>query len=389
MEPEVYAIIGVYQIVCGISVVFSGWGLESILCREALYWKEKSLNERVKEYATQALLTRLVSGIIVIPTMAAYLAFINKSKYNGEYTLLFVCLAVGAVANFMIDSMRNMVRAEGGYVFVQLMSTLNATILKFFGIVLYFYFGATCYLYFYVLSSLPIFFCFLMKCKNNISLKYLHIKPMFRKVYEARYLWMKGELEYVRSNVDGLLVSLLFPSSIMGTYTIYKSLEEIMKGFIEGFFDVLSQSTVQYKGNFSVLLIQEKKIKMARNACITAILAGISIYGLRMRWWVSLLNLSNYDGIEWFVLCVAVGGILYLCGKYEINAIAFLAETKDSFVMAVINAVIAIASYIMVLAAPNSATIISQRLLNYLSASVIAIIYFTRKREKIYMGINQ
>lgn len=389
MEPEVYSIIGIYQIVCNISMVFTGWGIESILTREAMYWNRQGEHERVKEYTTQAILSKVVSGMVVVPVIIIYLMIMNKVKYNSEYTLLFLCLAVGAVSNYLIDSMRNIVRAEGGYVFVQVMSTLNTTILKFFGIILYFLFGVDCYLYFYVLSALPILLIFIIKCSTNISLRYVQFKPMLMRVWEARYLWLKADLEYVRSNVDSLLVSLLFPTAIMGSYSLYKSLEQMMRNFIEGFFDVLSQHTVQFKGNEDALLKQEKKIKFARNISMLVIMAGILIYVPKMSWWIDIMNLSNYGGIEWFVLCVALGGMLYLMGKYEINAISFLAETKMNFVIAILNSMIAIASYLIIFVSPTVGAVIAQRIINYFMASVIAILFFNRNKKKIYGELNK
>lgn len=389
MEPEVYAIVGIYQIVCNLSMIFTGWGIESTLTREALYWKKKGDTEKVKEYTTQALFSKAVSGIVVIPAMFLYLMAMNAVKYEGKHTTLFMCLLVGAITNLLIDSMRNIVRSEGGYVFVQIMSTLNATILKFFGIILYFSFGASCYLYFYVLSSLPILLCFIIKCRKNISYKYVQMKPMLRKIWNAKYLWLKADLEYIRGNADSLLVSVLFPTSIMGSYSIYKSIDQMMKNFIEGFFDVLSQHTVQYKGDEEALIKQEKKIKFVRNIFILAVILGLVLYCLRMSWWVKIANLSNYEGMELLILCVAIGGLLYLLGKYEINAIAFLAETKMNFIVAIINAVLAIGSYLIIAASPTINAVAAQRIMNYLMASLIAIVFFEKNRKKIYCEINK
>lgn len=384
MNPEVYAIVGIFQNVSGLSLVFTGWGLETVLTREALYWNKKGDIDKVKEYTTQAILSKLISGILVVPLMILYLMFMNIIKYNGQYTGLFFCLAIGAISNVLIDSMRNIVRSDGGYVFVQVMSTLNTTILKSFGIILYFNFGALVYLYFYVLSSLPILIAFVIRCKNNMDFKYIQVYPMFLKIWSARYLWMKADLEYIRANVDGLLVSILFPAEIMGAYSIYKSLEQMMQNFIEGFFDVLSQHTVQYKGDVEALDNQEKKIKIARNICILAILLGIFIYIPRMDWWIRMANLSKYDGMKWLVLCVAIGGIMYLWGKYEINAILFLAESKMTFLISAINAMVAIATYLIILFYSTIEAVIMQRLINYFIASLIAIIVFRKNRNIIY-----
>ncbi len=312
----------------------------------------------------------------------------NAVKYNGEYMFLFFCMAMGAVANLLIDSMRNLVRADGGYVFVQLMGTINATFLKLIGIAIYFRFGVMPYLYFYIFASVPILVCFIIRCKQYFSVKYLQLTPMFRKIWDARYLWLKSDLEYIRANADSLLISLLFPAAIMGTYTVYKSIEQIMKNFIEGFFDVLSQNTVCYKGDRIALENQEHKIKIIRNLVVIVIILGTIIYAANMSWWTRLINLQHYEGIDIFILCVALTSIIYLLGKYEINAIAFLAETKMNFKLALITAVLATMTYLVIAVMPTTTVIVIQRVLVYLFPTVVAVYLFQKNKMNIYGKIN-
>lgn len=389
MEPEVYSVVGVYQVVCAASLCFSGWGLESILCRETLYWNKIGEKKKVIEYTTQALFSRAVSCVIIVPVISIYLCYLNSLKYNDEYTLLFVCLVIGAVSNLFIDSLRNIVRSDGGYIFVQAMGTMNTTVIKMLGLFVYMWWGAMPYLYYYVLSSMPILIFFVLRCRKYIGYEHIKFRQMIKKVWEARYLWLKSDFEYVRSNIDSLLVSMLFPTSVMGGYTIYKSLEQIMRNFVEGFFDVLSQHTVQYKGNINTLSIQERKIKLTRNVSVIAIIIALAIYVPKMEWWVGLIHLNKYDGITWFILCVAIEGILYLMGKYEINAISFLATTRMNFIMSVINSVIAVMAYIMIIISPNVTGVILQQLVGYLVASILAIVAFNKYKDDIYGKLNK
>ena len=389
MDPTVYAIIGIYQVICNMSVTFSGWGIESILCRETLYWQRNGETEKVQEYTTQALYSRVLSCVPIVPVMWIYLAYINMTRYDGKYTLLFLALFIGAVMNLFIDSFRNIVRSDGGYVFVQAMSTVNATVLKMLGLVIYVAWGALPYLYFYVLSSAPILVVFVIRSRKYIAFRFVVFKDMLKKLWEARYLWLKSDFEYVRSNVDSLLVSVLFPASVMGVYTIYKSLEQIMRGFVEGFFDVLSQNTVQYKGNAEELEIQEKKIKFARNLSIAAIMIGIVIYLPQMDFWITVVHLSKYEGVKWFVLAIAIEGIIYLYGKYEINAISFLATTKMTFFMSVVNSVVAILLYTFIIMQPNITGVLLQQMVGYVVASVLAIILFKKNKKNIYGKLNK
>ena len=55
MAPEVYSLVGVFTIVSGVVLVFSNFGVETTMLREALYWKGIGDNEKVIEYTTQAI----------------------------------------------------------------------------------------------------------------------------------------------------------------------------------------------------------------------------------------------------------------------------------------------------------------------------------------------
>ena len=162
----------------------------------------------------------------------------------------------------------------------------------------------------------------------------------------------------------------------------------MMKNFVDGFFDVLSQRTVRYKGNERALKNQEKIIKCARNIGMAVIIAGIIVYGANMSWWIKVLNLSNYTGIKWFVLGVAISGVFYLWGKYEMNAILFLAETKTILLVTVINVIITLASYIIIVISPTIKWIVFQRIFNYWISSLIAIVVVCKKKKTIYSSIN-
>ena len=57
MDPEVYSLVGVYTVISGVTLTFSDLGLETTMMREALYWKSKNNDDKVSEYATQALVS--------------------------------------------------------------------------------------------------------------------------------------------------------------------------------------------------------------------------------------------------------------------------------------------------------------------------------------------
>ncbi len=389
MAPEVYSLVGVYTVIANIYVTFSDLGLETTMMREALYWIEKGDNDKVSEYISQAILARFVGFIVLTPFIVIYVIVLSQSKYDGKHLIILISFIIGAVISALNDGFAIVIRSQGGYVFSQLTRTINSYVLKFGGIALYFEFGATVYLMFYSFSSIPVLIVFIIKLKRFIRFKNIRLKPTLRKIIEAKYLWLRTDLDYFRNNADGLLVSALFPATIMGSYTIFKTLEQMSKTFIEGFFDVLSQNSVKYKGNYSALVLTEQKFKKARNIFIFIILGGTGVFMINPQFFISLIHLNKYENLEYLIICIAIVSIVHLIGKYEINAIAFLGTSKHNFKIGLFNFCASVLSFLVVIVLKNFFGIMIQRVFIYLFNSMVCIYIFVHEKKQMYTNINK
>ena len=383
MAPEVYSLVGVYNIITSIVLTFSDLGIETTMMREALYWVKQGDEERVKEHTTQALLSRFMAFIILLPILGGYLGYLNIAKYNGQYTALLITFLIGGGIGGLNNAMSLIVRSQGGYVFSQFVSTLNNYVIKFVGLGLYFSMGQTVYLFFYGLSSIPLLIVYLIKIRKYISFEYINVKEAFKKIIKARYLWLKTDLDYLKNNADSILVSALFPASIMGSYSIFKTLEQLSKNIIEGFFDVQSQNTVKHKGNEKKLLEYEKKIKKMQSAFIVLIILGMGIFLLDADFWINLVHLNKYEGIKIMIITIGIISILHLIGKYEINALAFFASSKLNFWMGVGIFAATLFSFLWAFMFRNIEGMMLQRITVYAVQSFVAIGLF-KKGKKIY-----
>lgn len=383
MAPEVYSLVGVYNIISTIVLTFSDLGIETTMMREALYWVKQGQQDRVKEHTTQALLSRMMAFVVLLPFLVGYLEYLNIAKYDGQYTALLLTFLIGGEIAGLNNAMSLIVRSQGGYVFSQLVSTLNNYVIKFVGLGLYFSMGEKVYLFFYGLSSIPLLIVYLIKIRKYISFKYINVKDTLKKIFKARYLWLKTDLDYLKNNADSILVSALFPASIMGSYSIFKTLEQLSKNVIEGFFDVQSQNTVKYKGNENKLLECEKKIKKIQGVFILLIMFGIGVFLFNTVFWIALVHLNQYDGIAIMILTIGVISILHLIGKYEINALAFFASSKLNFWMGVGIFAATIVSFLWAFIFRNIGGMMAQRITVYAVQSIVAIGLF-KKGRKIY-----
>ncbi len=389
MAPEVYSLVGIYSIVGNLIHTFTHLGLETVMMREALYWEKNNEIEKTNEYTTQSIFSRVFGLLIISPLIVAYLAYLNLYKYDCLQTSLFIAFFFGGAVSSLNEAMTLIVRSQGGYVFAQTASMANSYIIKFLGLGFYFFYGDRVYLYFYGLSSIPLSIIYFIKLRKYFSFKYIDFKTMFNKIKESKFLWLKSYLDYAKMNADSLLVSAIFPLEIMGSYTIFKRLEQVSKSFIEGFFDVLSQDTVKYKGDYDKLILQEKTIKMAIYIIIAIIVVLTGIYWLNPEYFIKLIHLSKYTYIDVLLLNVSIVSICYLIGKYEINAIALFASSKFNFKFGIITFVITLISFLPMLIYANIATMIWQRILVYGLTSIFAIIYIKKNKKELYTEIKQ
>ena len=86
IPTKLYAVVGVYEIISGISRVFSNTGLETFAIRNVLLYKKKGKFDKISELVTQSLFLRII--------LASFLFFKKNLLIFFEYLLYisFFCL---------------------------------------------------------------------------------------------------------------------------------------------------------------------------------------------------------------------------------------------------------------------------------------------------------
>ena len=387
MGPEAYSLVGVYGVVFGIVLPFSHLGVETTMMREALYWIEQGDIEKVKEYTTQSIFSRFIGFTILFPIIIGYLLYMYFTKYECRYLLVLLSFYFGACGSALNDSMSLIVRSQGYYVFSQAAKTINNSAVKVIAVFVYLQFGLTPYLYIYCLLPWPLFLVFYLKNRKYIDFHYFLLSGTIKKIKESRNLWLKSYMDYFSKSADNLLVSVLFPPSIMGLYTMYRNLEGISINFMEGFFDVILQKFVRFKGNVEVLLKMEKKVNHIRWSVITLIVILTLLFAYDPSYFVELANLSKYEGIQYSIFVVSLISILYLIGKNEGFLITLMGPSKTILKLGVLLFFVSIASYIAVLFLQSIYGVYIQRLAFYTTTSIFSITIFYKNKLKYFKNI--
>lgn len=387
MAPEVYSLVGVYSIISVFVLTFSHVGLETVMMREALYWIEIGDNEEVKEYTTQSIVSRIIAFMVLTPLLAGYLYYLSQTKYDGQYLLLFISFIFGAYMNALNDSMSLIIRSTGGFVFSTFARAVNTDILKFIAILVYVKFGAMPYLYFYALYSIPLAIVFYIRLRNNITWKYVKLCPLLKKVIESRYLFLRSYLDYFRTNADAVLVSLIFPAGIMGSYSIFKQLEGIVRSFEDGFFDVLTQKSVRHKCNIVALKKDEVLYNYARLVVSVLVIGCMCIFSFNPHYFVSIVNLGQYEGIVTIIYSVLIVALLILMGKYEVAAMSLFGPSKINFRYGLYVWGVSLLTLLCVVFWQSIEGMLLQRFAMYFISSIIGIVMFRKRRMSFYTNI--
>ena len=81
--------------------------------------------------------------------------------------------------------------------------------------------------------------------------------------------------------------------------------------------------------------------------------------------------------------------IIYLIGKYEINAVSLFATSKATFNIGIIVFGITLASYLSIVLLSSIEGALLQRIIAWSGTSLISILYFRANRTKLYTQINR
>jgi O-antigen/teichoic acid export membrane protein len=278
-------------------------GLETKMLRQMLLWIKFGDNKLLKEYTTQALFSRFIGFLILLPFLIIYIIYLYFYKYEMNYLFLLITFIITSLITSINDSISLILRSKGEFLLSQGAKLLNSYFAKFFSIILFFTLGDFAYVIFVSVSSLPLFVFFFLKILKYVDFKYISFSETFKKINDSKIFWIKTKLDYFKSNFDSFLVSIFLPPFILGSYTIFKTLENISKTLIEGFFDVLTQNSVKEKGNQMSLIALEKRIKRTINYFIFFIVFCLIVFLLFNSLILNIINLRNYDYIyEIFII---------------------------------------------------------------------------------------
>ena len=81
LDPSMFALIGVYGIICTISLVFSNTGIETYAIRNILELKKNNDIHEIERLVTISIFGRLIISLIILIPLFIYSFFLSKYKF--------------------------------------------------------------------------------------------------------------------------------------------------------------------------------------------------------------------------------------------------------------------------------------------------------------------
>jgi O-antigen/teichoic acid export membrane protein len=349
LSSEVYAVVGIYTVISSIISVFSNTGLETYAGRNVLAWNSIGKTEKTKEIVTQAIFVRfLVASFLVLP-MILYSFYMSKYKFEDAYFGLFILMSFFSVIKAMNDSINLILKSFNKY----LLASISMHSVNVFGrlIALYFFFKFGFLTYIYIILVLPLIVTIplIYNLRSWIDLSYLRsIKHIMINVKQNRFYTFSAYFNYGIKHIDLMLVSILLPVEITGTYTLLKRIQSIVNNFIANLFDPFMQKITKYKRNIEKWRLQIKMAHKIQTISLLTASFGLVLTYLFLDYFILKISLTQYPYLKIYILMMLFAQVIMIAFKVRYQLIMFFYSPKQTLITAAVYGFSSILSFLLI-----------------------------------------
>jgi len=385
LPASLYAIIGIQAVISSIMLVFSNTGLETIGLRNFLFWKSINKNKQIIVITTQSIFLRFFFAFCLGIIMIFYAFYISKTKFQGNYLMLFLLFIVSGIFIAINDSFALLLKAHNKFLQAIFSMYFVSVFGKIIALLVFIYFGLSFYLY--TLISLPIiiFFYLFILTRQFIDIKYLYSRKLiFYSLKQSRHFAFSSYFSYLFNNIDQFLVSIVMPLEIMGVFTFVKQIQGILNSFISNFFDPLLQKTVAFKANILGLKTYLNNIYKWRNIALILGSSGIIIYYFIGSNLIDFTGLSKYPYLFESLFFIFVSLLILLLYKVQYYLIATFANTFSYLKFTIAISVVSLLSFVVFILFFDDKVIFGYLILSNLC--ILSLAQYTLNKEG---GLNK
>jgi O-antigen/teichoic acid export membrane protein len=387
LPAKEFAIVGIYNIISTLILVFSNTGIETKAIRIVLEWKEEGRIDNIKLLITQALVYRTLFATVLFVPVIGYAVYISLNKFDGHYLDLFILMGFLSIANALNDSAVLLLRAFNEYFSAALVTYSVNVFGKIFALFLFINYGFNTYIHAIMLIPLVITLPVLYKLKSYLSfngvLKKNNIHDVLR---ESKFFAITSYISFIFNYLDQLIVSVFLSTEALGTFTIAKNIFAISKTFIENIFDPMLQNLVSFKRDLFQFKTKLEKIFRIKNylLIISAVFFPlVLIFSTNI---LELLNLNQYLYLKYFIVLIYLSQIVLIATKIKYNYICLFYPQLSYIKITSINALLSV-FFLVVIVLVNPKYLFLNVLLTNLLMFVYSEKYFNKPNNPFYNEI--
>lgn len=316
VDPKLFSIYAVSNIVVAIMSTFTFLGYETVLLRNLLQWKENNQNNKIKNFVSYALVSRLIFASLVFFPMLGYMLYLSEYKYNGEYFTLFITFAISGIFSALLNSTSLILKSFNKYIISFSVTSIIGGGGRLLAILAFNEKGFNGFIYIIVLIpviSFLISFCFL---KKHFSIRQVQIRRL-AKFRKYKLFILSGYSNYFKLSVDQFLVSIFMSSEILAVYNLARKVEEIGRSTVNGFFEPLTQSLIRKKGKSEELKSSMLNVFRVRNILGLLSIFFAIIFIFKMDYLIDMVELGHYNYLSAYLTMSIITCVLFMLYKVE------------------------------------------------------------------------
>lgn len=373
LSPEIFAIIGINEVIISFINVFSNTGLETYAIRNVLYWKEQKNDLKIKEVIIQSIVVRcLLSSCLVLPVLF-YVVYISKHKFDGQYLGLFITMAFLSIFSAVNNSVVLLLKSFNRYFLSALITSSISIFGKLLALLLFLKFGFATYIITIitipVIVTVPILF--ILKDKYSFKMG-LWKENLVDNLKESKHFVFSSYVSYLYNFSDQLIISFAFSAEIIGSLSIGKKVFGIFKMVIENIFDPVIQGFIKFKNDSNRLELEMNKILKIKNVLLLLSIFSLPFVFIFREDFLLLLNLGKYPHLDWFLVSIYISIVVLIELKVKYDFVSLFYSSYYYFKLNLFSAILSIIFLTTILALLGI-----QYIFLYLGLSYLVMVFYT------------
>lgn len=350
IPPELFAVVGVYEVVSNFLRVFSNTGVETLAIRNVLLFKRDKKNDKIKELVTVSIAYRFVFASLWLLPLFGYIYYVSVNKFDNNYFSLFTIMLVSSVFVAVNESIILIFKSFNRYFLAALIQFSVNILGRLIALILFINFGFDYYINFIIMLPFIITIVAVYSIRKWLAIKkFVRSSFLIKNLKLAKHFTLSAYISYVYNMLDQMLVSIFFSPEFLGSFSIGKKMHTILKTIVENIFDPLVQSLVAIKDNPNLLKLKMRKINKLRNICLVILICFLPFVILYTSYFLNLLGIDKYPYLEYFVICIYVSQLFLVGMKVKYDFIMLFFSPVHYLRLTVIFAVMSMLSFVAII----------------------------------------